>query len=118
MPVPLLTSVDCTHQVHLVIGDNGIAAKRATRSFEAGADCIFLSPKELGDLNFDIKNLIETGRIKHVQREFEEDDLKTFGRIEVDYIVDMVFITLSPLDKRGIPFQILNNRSKSDRITL
>ena len=118
MPVPLLTSADCTDQVHILIGDNAIAAKRATRIFEIGAVCILLSPKNLGDLHFDLKNLIETGRIKHVQREFQEGDLKTFGRIEVDYIVDMVFVTLSPLDKRGIPFHVLNNSSKLDRITL
>jgi siroheme synthase (precorrin-2 oxidase/ferrochelatase) len=118
MPVPLLTSVDCVNQVHLVIGDNGIAAKRTTRSLEAGAVCILLSPKKLEDLHFDLKNLIETGRIKHVQREFQEDDLKTFGRIEVDYIVDMVFVTLSPLDKRGNQFHGLNNSSKLDCIAL
>ena len=103
MPVPLLTSVDCTHHVHLVIGDNGIAAKRATGSLEGGATCILVSPNDLDDLHFDLKNLVDKGRIKHVQREFQEEDLKAFGRMEVDGIVDMVFVTLSPLDKRGIP---------------
>lgn len=107
MPVPLLTSVDCTHQIHLIIGDNGIAAKRGTRSLEAGATCILLSPNDLDDLHFDLKSLIEKGGIQHVQREFQEQDLKTFGRMEVDGIVDMVFVTLSPLDKRGTPLSIL-----------
>ena len=102
MPVPLLTSVDCTQHVHLLIGDNGIAVKRATGSYEGGATCILLSPNDIDELHFDLKNLIEKGRINHVQWEFQEDDLKTFGRMEVDGIVDMVFVTLSPLDKRGI----------------
>ena len=118
MPVPLLTSVDCTHHVHLVVGDNGIAAKRATRSLEGGATCILLSPNDPEDLHFDLKNLIEKGRIKHVQREFDEEDLKTFGRMEVDGIVDMVFVTLSPLDKRGIPLLFPINTSKLDCITM
>lgn len=103
MPVPLLTSVDCTHHVHLVIGDNGIAAKRVVRSLEGGATCILISPNDIDELHFDLKNSIEKGRIKHVHREFQEEDLRTFGRMEVDRIVDMVFVTLSPLDKRGIP---------------
>src|SRR5947207_1414661 len=109
MPVPLLTSADCTHHVHLVIRDNGIAAKRAARSLDAGATCILLSPNDIEEIHFDLKNLIDQGRIKHIQREFQEKDLKTFGHTEVDGIVDMVFVTLSPLDKRGIPLAISIN---------
>jgi uroporphyrin-III C-methyltransferase len=101
MVVPLLTSMDCTNQVHLVIGSNGIAAKRATRSHEAGANCVLLAPVEKEELHFDLKEFIERDRIKHIDREFQEADLTTFGRAEVDGVVDMVFVTLSPLDNRG-----------------
>lgn len=101
MGIPLLTSVDCVGQVHLVIGDDGIAAKRATRILEADATCILLSPSNIEDLHFDLKSLIERDQIIHVQRDFRENDLKSLGRTEVDGIVDMVFVTLSPLDERG-----------------
>jgi len=101
MPVPLLTSVDCTNQIHLIIGDNGIAAKRIVRSLDAGASCILMSPIEKDELHIDLKDFVERNRIKHVQRDFREEDLRRFGREEVDWIVDMVFVTLSPLDKEG-----------------
>ena len=101
MPVPLLTSVDCTSQIHLIIGDNSIAAKRVARSLEAGASCVLLSPVKKHELHFDLKEFVERNRIKHVPRDFREEDLRTFGREEVDGIVDMVFVTLSPLDKHG-----------------
>lgn len=101
--MPLLTSVDCTQHVHLIVGDNGIAAKRAMRSLEAGATCILVSPTKVADLPFDLTCLLEKDRerIRHVQREFEESDLTSLGREEVDRVVDMVFVTLSPLDKKG-----------------
>jgi uroporphyrin-III C-methyltransferase len=101
MSVPLLTSVDCTSHVHLIIGDSSIAAKRVSRSVEAGASCVLITSTVPGDLHFDLRDAVEGGMVKYVQREFEEDDLKTFGREEVDGVVDMVFVTLSPLDKRG-----------------
>ena len=101
MSVPLLTSIDCTHHVHLIIGDNNIAAKRVTRSLEAGASCVLITPTIAEELHFDLKIAVEKGEVKYVQREFEEGDLRVFGREEVDGVVDMVFITLSPLDKRS-----------------
>lgn len=101
MPVPLLTSVDCTHQVHLIIGDNGIAAKRVARSLEAGASGILISPVEINELQFDLRAFVEKDRIKYVQRDFREEDLRMFGREEVEGVVDMVFVTLSPLNKEG-----------------
>jgi siroheme synthase (precorrin-2 oxidase/ferrochelatase) len=101
MPIPLLTSVDCTHHVHLIIGDNGIAAKRVTRSIEAGADCVLITPTTSEELHFDLRATVDNGIMEHVQREFEEGDLRRFGRTEVDGIIDMVFVTLSPLDKTG-----------------
>lgn len=101
MSIPLLTSIDCTGNVHLVIGDNGIAAKRVALSLEAGAECTLLSPVLPEELHFDLQRLIKNGTLSHIQRDFEEEDLKTLGRAEVDRVVDMVFVTLSPIDKRG-----------------
>jgi Putative NAD(P)-binding len=101
MSVPLLMTVDCTAHVHLVIGNNGIASKRAGKSLEAGAQCVLISPAQREELHFELRSLVKKGRIRHVQREFCEEDLRRFGREEVDNIIDMVFVTLSPLDKRG-----------------
>jgi uroporphyrin-III C-methyltransferase len=101
MSVPLLTSVDCTEHVHLVIGDNSIAAKRVARSLEAGALCILVSPNLPEELHFDLQRFTENKTVSHIQRDFEAKDLKTLGRPEVDRVVDMVFVTLSPTDKRG-----------------
>jgi uroporphyrin-III C-methyltransferase len=102
MTVPLLTSVDCTSQVHLIVGDNGIASKRAQQSIEASATCLLVSPAAEDELHFDLRNLIEKGQVKHIRREFEETNLTAFGREEVDHVVDMVFVTLSPSDNRGL----------------
>jgi uroporphyrin-III C-methyltransferase len=107
MSVPLLTSVDCTGHVHLVVGDNGIAAKRVARSLEAGAVCTLLSPTLPEELHFDLQRFIENKKLLHVPRDFEEDDLKTLGRPEVEQVVDMVFVTLSPTDKRGSKTAVL-----------
>ena len=101
MPFQLLISVDCTEHIHLIVGDNGAAAKRVNRSLEAGANCVLISPIDFEGLHYDLKAFIQKERIKHVQRDFQDDDLKLFGRPEVDGVVDMVFVTLSPLDKRG-----------------
>ena len=100
MSVPLLASIDCTRQVHLIIGNSGIAAKRVARSLEAGARCTLLSPNRLEELHLDLQRFIENGKLLHIQRDFEEDDLKTLGRPVVDRVVDMVFVTSSPLDNR------------------
>jgi len=101
MPVPLLTSIDCTDQVHLVIGDNGIAAKRVNRSLEAGATCILISPIALENLHFELRELIKTLKLEFQCKEFYEEALTTLGREQVNHVVDMVFVTLSPLDERG-----------------
>ena len=103
--LPVLTSLDCANHVHLVVGDNGIASKRAKLSLDAGASCFLISAKDINEIHFDVKDLIETGSVRHIQRDFEENDLRTLGRSEVDGVVDMVFVTLSPLDQRGTVFE-------------
>ena len=104
--VPLLTSVDCTDVVHLVIGDNGIAAKRVNRSLEAGATCILMSPAAFGDLHIELRDLIKSGKLEFQCKEFYDDALTCLGREEINNVVDMVFVTLSPLDERGISQQL------------
>ncbi|KNG83108.1 siroheme synthase [Aspergillus nomiae NRRL 13137] len=92
-PAPLLTAVYAESQVHLIVGGNPLAAARCAKSLEAGAKPVIIAP-DTGDLHFSLSEHIENGSVQWVRREFQDDDLKTLGREEVDHVVDTVFITL------------------------
>ncbi|GMG04030.1 unnamed protein product [Aspergillus oryzae] len=92
-PAPLLTAVYAESQVHLIIGGNPLAAARCAKSLEAGAKPVIIAP-DTGDLHFSLSERIENGSVQWVRREFQDDDLKTLGREEVDHVVDTVFVTL------------------------
>lgn len=92
-PAPLLTAVYAESQVHLIIGGNPLAAARCAKSLEAGAKPVIIAP-DTGDLHFSLSERIENGSVQWVGREFQDDDLKTLGREEVDHVVDTVFVTL------------------------
>ncbi|KAE8339425.1 hypothetical protein BDV24DRAFT_75383 [Aspergillus arachidicola] len=92
-PAPLLTAVYAESQVHLIIGGNPLAAARCAKSLEAGAKPVIIAPNT-GDLHFSLSERIENGSVQWVRREFQDDDLKTLGREEVDHVVDTVFVTL------------------------
>lgn len=98
---PLLAAVSAESQVHLIIGSNPLAAARCNKSLEAGAKPIIIAP-ETADLHYTLSERIENGSAQRVRREFQDDDLTTLGREEVDHVVDMVFVTLGgshPLSK-------------------
>jgi uroporphyrin-III C-methyltransferase len=100
-PAPLLTAVDATSQVHLVIGSDSLAAARCTRCLEVGAKPIIIAP-DTGDMHFSLAQRIQAGAVEWLRREFQDSDLTTLGRDEVDRVVDTVFITLgsnNPLSK-------------------
>ncbi|KAL6712623.1 uroporphyrin-III C-methyltransferase [Coniothyrium glycines] len=92
MAPALLTAVDATSHVHLIIGANPLAGARCTRSIEVGAKPILLAPED-ADLHYGLVKRIETGEIQWLQRSFQEEDLTSLGRPEVDGVVDAVFIT-------------------------
>lgn len=92
-PVPLLTAVNAESQVHLIVGANPLAAARCTKSVEAGARPIIIAPETV-DLQYTLAERVADGSAKRVRREFEDGDLTTLGRAEVDHVVDMVFVTL------------------------
>lgn len=103
-PAPLLTAIDATSQVHLVIGSGSLAAARCTRSLEAGAKPIVIAP-ETADVHFSLTQRIEEGTVQWLRRDFEDSDLTTLGRDEVENVVDAVFVTLGgsdPLSKSGM----------------
>ena len=90
---PLLAAINVESQVHLIVGSNPLAAARCGKSLETGAKPVIVAP-ETADLQYTLSERIENGSAQWVRREFQDDDLKTLGREEVDHVVDMVFVTL------------------------
>lgn len=93
MAPALLTAVDSTHHVHLIIGSNPLAGARCTRALEVGARPVLIAP-ENASVHYGLMKRIDDGQVAWVKREFKDDDLTTLGREEVDQVVDAVFVTL------------------------
>lgn len=92
MTPALLTAQSCVYHVHLVLGTGPLAASRCAKSLEVGARPVIVAPDN-ADLHFTLAKAVDDGRVRWIQREFQEQDLKTLGREEVDGFVDAVFIT-------------------------
>jgi hypothetical protein len=90
----LLASVDCTSQVHLIVGSNPLAAARCAKSLEVGAKPILVTSEE--ELNWTLRKRVEDGEVTWVKKEFEDEDIMKLGREEVGGVVDTVFVTLGP----------------------
>ncbi|KIW16045.1 hypothetical protein PV08_06096 [Exophiala spinifera] len=106
MTIPaLLTAQACVDNVHLVLGSGPLAASRCFKSLEVGARPIIVTSNAT-DLHFNLRSCIEDGRIGHIEREFQEKDLNTLGREEVDRYVDAVFVTFPAKEPRTA--QIVN----------
>jgi uroporphyrin-III C-methyltransferase len=91
----LLTALDCLGHVHLIVGCGPLAASRAAKSIEVGASPVIIAPTS-GDIHYTLAKRIEDGTVKWIQKGFEDNDLKTLGRTEVDNVVDAVFVTTRP----------------------
>ncbi|KAI5806902.1 tetrapyrrole methylase [Geopyxis carbonaria] len=89
----LLASIDCTSQVHLIIGSNSLASARCAKSLEAGAKVILIAPDGEG-LPYGLQKRVDDNEIEWIRREFHADDLTCLGREEVNHVVDLVFVTL------------------------
>ncbi|KAI5364535.1 Putative siroheme biosynthesis protein Met8 [Septoria linicola] len=92
MSPALLTAVDATAHVHLIIGSNPLAGARISRSLEVGATPVLIAP-EAATLHYALAKRIEEHAVRWEKREFGEGDLTTLGRDEVDHVVDAVFVT-------------------------
>lgn len=92
MAPALLTAVDSTSHVHLIVGSNPLAGARCSRAIEVGAKPILIAPED-STLHYGLVKRIEAGEVKWLQRSFQDDDLTTLGRPEVDGVVDAVFVT-------------------------
>ncbi|QIW99208.1 hypothetical protein AMS68_004726 [Peltaster fructicola] len=88
----LLTSVDSTAHIHVIIGANSLAGARCAKSLEVGAVPILITP-ETDNIHYGLVKRIEEGKVQWLKREFQDDDLITLGREEVDHHVDAVFVT-------------------------
>ena len=93
MAPALLTAIDSTGHVHIIVGSNSLAAARCTRSIEVGARPKLVAAAD-AVLPDGLKKRIETGQVVWLKKDsVDEDDLRTLGRDEVDGFVDAVFLT-------------------------
>ena len=97
MPAALLTAVDSTDHIHLVIGWNSLAAARCTKSLDVGAKTKVIAPAD-ADLHYGLQNRIDRGQVEWLQRSFCDSDLTQLGRSEIDGVVDAVFVTIGVRD--------------------
>lgn len=90
---PLMTAWNVESQIHLIVGANPLAASRCAKSLELGARPIIIAP-EMADMHFTLSEHIANGAAQWIRRDFQDEDLTSLGREEVDRVVDMVFVTL------------------------
>jgi uroporphyrin-III C-methyltransferase len=83
-PAPLMTAWNVESQIHLIVGANSVAAARCAKSLEAGAKPIIIAP-ETADVHFTLAEHISNGSAQWVRHDFQDDDLTTLGREEVDH---------------------------------
>ncbi|KAI9703202.1 MAG: hypothetical protein M1836_007767 [Candelina mexicana] len=93
MAPALLTALDATNHVHLIIGSNPLAAARCTRSLEVGAEPKVVAPSD-ADVHYGLMKRIEDGEVEWIKRAFRDEDLRELGRDQVDRVVDAVFVTV------------------------
>ncbi|OCL07356.1 putative siroheme synthase, partial [Glonium stellatum] len=93
MAPALLTAVDSTSHIHLIIGSNPLAGARCTRSIEVGAKPLLVAPED-ANLHYGLTKRIDEGEVQWLKRDFRDEDLTSLGRDEVDNVVDAVFVTL------------------------
>lgn len=109
MTPALLTAVDSTSHIHLIVGSNPLAGARCSKSLEVGATPILIAPDN-GNLHYGLAKRIEENKLQWIKRDFEENDLKTLGREEVDGYVDAVFVTTGGRTPVGVQISTLCRR--------
>ncbi|GJC84726.1 uroporphyrinogen-III C-methyltransferase [Colletotrichum liriopes] len=107
----LLTALNCKGNTHLIVGTNPLAAARCTQSLAAGATAILLAP-ETPDLHYGLQKRIDAGEVTWHKKAFEDTDLFTLGRDEVDNVVDAVFVTSGPRDALAAHISALCRRNR------
>lgn len=101
MTISLLTAVNSTSHIHLIIGSNPPASTRCAKSLEVGAKPKLIAP-ETGELHYALQKRIDAGEVEWLRKTFEDSDLLQLGREEIDGVADAVFVTLPPTDPLGM----------------
>lgn len=96
----LLTAIDATSHIHLIVGSNPLAAARCTSSIAAGAKPIVIAPEAV-DIHYGLQKRIDANEVEWLKKSFEEGDLSRLGREEVGGFVDAVFVTSGPRDPQS-----------------
>jgi uroporphyrin-III C-methyltransferase len=96
-PISLLTSVDSTSHIHLIIGSNPLAAARCAKSLEVDARPLLITPETV-ELHYALQKRIDNEEVEWLKKSFEDEDLFRLGREEINGIVDAVFVTSGPRD--------------------
>lgn len=97
MSISLLTSIDSTSHIHLIVGSNPLAAARCAKSLEVGAKPVVIAPAT-ADVHYGLQKRIDDGEVKWLKKSFEDADISSLGREEIGSFVDAVFVTLGPRD--------------------
>jgi len=88
----LLTAVDSANHIHLIIGANPLAGARCNKALEVGAVAKVIAPADVIP-HYGLAKNVEEGKVEWIRRAFQESDLTSLGRAEVDNVVDAVFVT-------------------------
>ena len=97
IPISLLTAVDSTSHIHLIVGSNPLAAARCAKSLEVGAKPRLIA-LETAQLHYALQKRIDSREVDWLKKAFEDDVVLRLGREEVNGVVDAVFVTLGPRD--------------------
>ena len=119
--ISLLTAIDSTSHVHLIIGSNPLAAARCAKSLEVGAKPILIAP-EIAELHYTLQKRVDDGEVKWLKKSFEDEDVLRFGREEIDGVVDAVFVTSGSRDplSRTLPSsfeRLLTRQAPTSRLS-
>ncbi|PQE06193.1 uroporphyrin-III C-methyltransferase precorrin-2 dehydrogenase sirohydrochlorin ferrochelatase [Rutstroemia sp. NJR-2017a BBW] len=110
-PISLLTAVDSTSHVHLIVGSNPLAGARCAKSLEVGAKPLLIAP-ETAELHYTLQKRIDNGEVKWLKKSFEDDDVMRLGREEIGGVVDAVFVTSGSRDPMSAHISQLCRRNR------
>jgi uroporphyrin-III C-methyltransferase len=115
--ISLLTAINATSHVHIVLGTNPLAATRCAQSLAAGARPIVIAPREEDQqqMHYALRKRIDSGEVKWIEAAFDEAHLTTLGRSDVDGFVDAVFVTSGPRDPQSKPSLYLHSPDRPRR---
>ncbi|KAL8827692.1 MAG: hypothetical protein Q9170_006909 [Blastenia crenularia] len=70
------------------------------KSIEVGAKPIVITPPE-AEMHYALQDKLKSGQVEWIQRGFQDSDVKSLGRDEVENVVDAVFVTLGGKESLG-----------------